>query len=147
MISTPITITGNYDQSADGELDFAVAGDLPGQYGSLTVTGLATLDGSVAIDLTNGFKLAAGESFDFLTAGGISGALTGLSFDGAACSAQSGDVWTCAGATFEGVLGAGGFGLDVVETSTVPEPSTWAMMLIGFAGLGYAGYQRSRRSA
>ena len=25
-----------------------------------------------------------------------------------------------------------------------PEPSTWAMMLIGFAALGYAGYRRSR---
>jgi hypothetical protein len=25
-----------------------------------------------------------------------------------------------------------------------PEPSTWAMMFVGFAGLGYAGYQRSR---
>jgi hypothetical protein len=28
---------------------------------------------------------------------------------------------------------------------TVPEPSTWAMMLLGFAGLGYLGY-RGRRS-
>ena len=26
----------------------------------------------------------------------------------------------------------------------VPEPSTWAMMLAGFAGLGYAGYRRGR---
>jgi uncharacterized membrane protein len=26
--------------------------------------------------------------------------------------------------------------------SPVPEPSTWAMMLIGFAGLSYAGYRR-----
>jgi hypothetical protein len=25
----------------------------------------------------------------------------------------------------------------------VPEPSTWAMMLAGFAGLGYAGYRRA----
>jgi hypothetical protein len=25
-----------------------------------------------------------------------------------------------------------------------PEPSTWAMMLLGFAGLGYAGYRRSK---
>jgi len=25
---------------------------------------------------------------------------------------------------------------------SVPEPSTWAMMLIGFAGLGYAGWRR-----
>jgi hypothetical protein len=27
---------------------------------------------------------------------------------------------------------------------SAPEPSTWAMMLIGFAGLGYAGYRRAR---
>ena len=26
----------------------------------------------------------------------------------------------------------------------VPEPSTWAMILLGFAGLGYAGYRRAR---
>jgi hypothetical protein len=30
---------------------------------------------------------------------------------------------------------------------TVPESSTWAMMLLGFAGLGYAGYRASRRDA
>ena len=33
------------------------------------------------------------------------------------------------------------FTLDV---NAVPEPSTWAMMLVGFAGLGYAGYRRAR---
>ena len=27
----------------------------------------------------------------------------------------------------------------------IPEPSTWAMMLVGFAGLGYAGYRRARQ--
>jgi len=27
----------------------------------------------------------------------------------------------------------------------VPEPSTWAMMLLGFAGLGFAGYRRAKR--
>jgi len=26
-----------------------------------------------------------------------------------------------------------------------PEPSTWAMMLLGFAGLGFAGYSRSKK--
>jgi PEP-CTERM motif len=29
--------------------------------------------------------------------------------------------------------------------SPVPEPSTWAMMLVGFVGLGYAGYRGSRK--
>jgi hypothetical protein len=28
--------------------------------------------------------------------------------------------------------------------SAVPEPSTWAMLLLGFAGLGYAGWRRSK---
>ena len=28
----------------------------------------------------------------------------------------------------------------------VPEPSTWAMMALGFGGLGYAGYRKSRKA-
>jgi PEP-CTERM motif len=40
--------------------------------------------------------------------------------------------------------GSGGFGFDFAVGAPVPEPSTWAMMLIGFAGLGYAGYRRAR---
>ncbi len=53
----------------------------------------------------------------------------------------------------------GGFGVAVATpteslayvaagvTATVPEPSTWAMMMLGFAGLGFAGYRRSRKAA
>jgi hypothetical protein len=35
----------------------------------------------------------------------------------------------------------------IVEFSVVPEPSTWAMMLLGFAGLGIVGYRTSRKRA
>lgn len=31
--------------------------------------------------------------------------------------------------------------------SAIPEPSTWAMMLLGFAGLGFIGYRTSRKAA
>jgi hypothetical protein len=29
--------------------------------------------------------------------------------------------------------------------AAIPEPSTWAMMLIGFAGLGYAALRRNKK--
>jgi hypothetical protein len=32
----------------------------------------------------------------------------------------------------------------MLVTGAVPEPSTWAMILLGFFGLGYAGYRESR---
>ena len=32
---------------------------------------------------------------------------------------------------------------SAIHSSAIPEPSTWAMMLLGFAGLGYAGYRRA----
>jgi hypothetical protein len=30
--------------------------------------------------------------------------------------------------------------------SSIPEPSSWAMMLLGFAGLGFVGYHQTRRA-
>jgi hypothetical protein len=37
--------------------------------------------------------------------------------------------------------------VSTLTVSEVPEPSTWAMLLIGFAGLGYAGYRRAKRNS
>jgi hypothetical protein len=44
---------------------------------------------------------------------------------------QYGNVYCCGAATSLSVSG-------------VPEPSTWAMMVLGFAGLGYAGYRKTK---
>ena len=43
--------------------------------------------------------------------------------------------------------GTGGFGFDLAVGGAVPESSTWAMMLVGFAGLGFAGHRSTRRRA
>lgn len=43
------------------------------------------------------------------------------------------------------VLDANGNGYDIVAAfSVVPEPSTWAMMMLGFLGLGFVGNLRAR---
>ena len=37
--------------------------------------------------------------------------------------------------------------VDAISISAVPEPATWAMMMLGFVGIGFMSYRRSRRSA
>jgi hypothetical protein len=36
--------------------------------------------------------------------------------------------------------------IDPISAAAVPEPSTWAMMLIGFAGLGFMAYRQTKRT-
>jgi PEP-CTERM motif len=36
--------------------------------------------------------------------------------------------------------------LDNISITAVPEPSTWAMMILGFAGIGYMTYRRKRQA-
>jgi PEP-CTERM motif len=49
-------------------------------------------------------------------------------------------------AGFQG-LGDEGWGVEQVIASAVPEPSTWAMMLLGFAGIGSIAYRRKSKLA
>ena len=68
------------------------------------------------------------------------------------------DVNGLGGASFFGWVGGGVTGFTVSSSAdfavgdfyssiAVPEPSTWAMMLLGFAGLGFAGYRQRRKLA
>jgi len=39
-------------------------------------------------------------------------------------------------------IGPGGFGVGTLAVAVVPEPSTWAMMILGFCGVGLMAYRR-----
>jgi hypothetical protein len=54
-------------------------------------------------------------------------------------------------AVFGVVVATSELALDInvsngISLST-PEPSTWAMMVLGFAGLGFVGYRQARKTA
>ena len=54
-----------------------------------------------------------------------------------------------AGVDYIAITGGSGYYINDIQVNqpvvaAVPEPSTWAMMLLGFAGLGFA-FHRSRR--
>jgi hypothetical protein len=44
-------------------------------------------------------------------------------------------------------LGPGGFGVGTFAVSAVPEPSTWAMMILSFTGLGFMAYRKKHNGA
>jgi PEP-CTERM motif len=53
------------------------------------------------------------------------------------------DIWN-----FDGILSdAGVLQVAVAVTGGVPEPSIWAMMLLGFAGIGFMAYRRKSKPA
>jgi hypothetical protein len=36
---------------------------------------------------------------------------------------------------------------DTARVTSVPEPSTWAMLILGFAGIGFMAYRRKSKPA
>ncbi len=87
----------------------------------------ASFNGPVLTDLTNGSAFS-GWSVTSATAVYTSAYLT---------SGAIGVNW--AGQFYNG-------GSVTISSSGVPEPSTWAMMMLGFAGLGFAGYRKANRA-
>ena len=101
-ISVPLAMTGSFTQTATGALDLDFAGKASGKYGALAITRLATLDGALGIDLTGGFTLATGDSFDILNFGSLTGNFASLPLNGAACSMAGADSWSCGGGVSSG---------------------------------------------
>jgi PEP-CTERM motif len=81
----------------------------------------------------------SGESFkkvsDTFDDGGLSGSLSGDQITLTWAANGSDEQPATMGAVF-----------DIGAASAVPEPSAWALMLLGFAGLGFMGYRATLRS-
>jgi hypothetical protein len=111
-----------------GDTQITITNNFPGQFGNpgsfsgymFTFTG--------APDITN-VQVGSGSSPDFppVLPGGLSFTATSITVNVAGDNLAVGDQLI----------------LDVTAGSApvVPEPSTWAMMLLGFAGLGFVGYR------
>ena len=69
-------IEGNYEQNAAGELSIELAS--ASSYDQLQVTDNATLDGTLTVNLTNGFLPSAGQSFNILDWGSLAGTFSSL---------------------------------------------------------------------
>jgi hypothetical protein len=103
-------------------LSFLMAGNLRGDVNKTTTISLGNWSTSLDLPSTSPYTPY---SFTFSTTGG------NLSFaDNAAGNQNIGNL------------------LDNVSLSTaVPELSTWGMLLLGFAGLGYAAFRRGRHTS
>lgn len=101
------------------KLTFDLAGNARGDVDKTTTISLGNFSTMLDLPSTSPYQLF---TFTFTTTGGT------LSFaDNAVGNQDIGNI------------------LDNVTLTSVPEASTWVMMLAGFAGLGLAGFRRSRK--
>lgn len=140
------TVDGKFDLEAGSALGFFINGLTPAtDYGQLQVGQTADLDGVIGVRFDRDFQFKDGYSFDLVNAtGGLTNGVSGLTFDGLACSGLGGGSYQCGRSVFLSVFGQGN-GLTL-KVDAVPEPSTWAMLIAGFAGLGFAGWRRRATS-
>jgi hypothetical protein len=138
-----LNMVADYGTGISGPMDVQTSGLVGVFIGSSVPSGPAPAQLDDGISFTS---LAPGLDQIFWIGDGLTGTGTG--------SVQSFLAPSGATRLYLGVVD--GFGwynnpgvIDVTISgaTSVPEPSTWAMMLLGFAGLGFAGYRRMRNAA
>ncbi|WP_206742638.1 Hint domain-containing protein [Acidisphaera rubrifaciens] len=113
-----LAVDGSYQQAASATLEEVVPGAFG--FGAMTVTGTATLGGTLAVALQNGAVLAAGETLSVVTAGGgVNGAFAELVYNGATAQGTS-SLAIGNGLFLNQVYGADTMSLVVSATAAAP---------------------------
>jgi hypothetical protein len=130
------------------------AGEVP--YGSSTpandfeISFLTVVTGASILETPSPFAGGYNE-FTRFDAGGVEWTPTYVGGSQVIFTAPAG-TWLTSGEDYfvnvvftNGTLNGSNAGFSAVFTATVPEAPTWAMMLLGFAGLGYAAVRRGAK--
>jgi len=75
-----LTVSGNCTQGASARLEVEIAGTSPEDSDQLTVTGTAALAGTLRVTFVNGFVVEAGDVFQIVSAGNVSGEFDSVEF-------------------------------------------------------------------
>src|SRR5690606_23659487 len=118
-----VTFTGNMVLDAFSTLTMELGGLVPGtEHDKLVVTGLLTLNGGVLdVLFWNGFAPSAGNAFDLLEWGTRNGMFGSIALP----ALSPGLAWDTSHLYVDGSI----------AVAAVPEPGTYAMMLVGLAVL------------
>jgi PEP-CTERM motif len=151
--NTPALLGGSYD------ITLGTTFSPLGSVGLVPLNNVATFD-NVTISSAHGISNyltfnGVAYAFNPLTEGNLVMEVVVNNQDNVPNGSGNGYLWadyTGADVLRAYMIGSGGVtgqttGALVTTFNGVPEPSTWAMMMLGFAGLGFAGYRASRRSA
>ena len=138
---------GNLDPEDAGSFNQVVPGGaftVEATFG-LTKEAIAAVSTTIAVPHMANYTPGTLELYDVTTSSVVQ--TLALTFSGSAWSASFKDTIGpgnyevfVTGTDHIAHLGVGG----TVTTSGVPEPSTWAMMALGFAGLGYAAFRQRK---
>jgi hypothetical protein len=95
-----LSVTGNFIQNSTSSLQMELGGTGDGQYDKLAVGGNLSAQGSLTVQLINGFTPAAGNSFDLLDWGGTRSGTLALNLP----SLSPGLAWNTSSFVSTGVL-------------------------------------------